>query len=103
MKRLYLSLLTALFLLFTQQGAVLHELSHATERSAHAAHSTHHESDAPCDVCLSYAHLAFASTLDVPTHGLLTQLKHQLVATPLVAQAVVLALLPRSRGPPSYL
>jgi hypothetical protein len=103
LKRLYVSLLTGLFLLFSQQGAVLHEFSHVAEHAVLADHQSHHEDHAPCDACLSYAHLAFAFALDIPTLGLLTQLKHELVATPVVAQAVVLALLPRSRGPPSDL
>jgi len=62
MRRIWVSLLLAFCLVFSQQGALLHELRHyAPHASAfHGAEADSHGPGMGCDVCFAFEHIASA-------------------------------------------
>jgi hypothetical protein len=91
-----------LLLLVAQQGAVVHELSHAAGFVGMAELSVDAGSvDAACALCPVYAQVAtpaFSHSFHVP---LLVRVATQLVADRIVAAADTAVPTPRSRGPPA--
>lgn len=68
-KRLALSLLLAFFLLFAQQGAIRHAVSHLSERLNPSSQEKQLPHQAACDLCGTYADLngaAAASGFKLP-------------------------------------
>ena len=104
MRRRLSSLLLAFCLVFSQQGALLHELSHwhlpstSAEASAQAASV---DSDVCLD-CLAFAQVAGLAQFDLPALPAHEGLGYHFVseAAPSVAEASTPA--PRSRGPPLF-
>jgi hypothetical protein len=89
----------ALALLFAQQHAALHWLSHAIE--ATHAKAGKPSPDEHCDDCLAMAGFAAAATGSTPTLPA-SSAQHTLTAPPLVAAArVAMRLAFRSRAPPN--
>ena len=99
------SILLPLLLLFAQQGAVLHGLSHFA-----ATHSSDPRGDperqqphsGPCDLCLAFAHLDAAAkpqalTTLPPVFGF------EAVAVSRVLTRALAAPPEQSRGPPTFL
>lgn len=103
MRKLYLSLLLPLFLLLSQQGALLHELSHYSEPGSSTQRQKQHPNGDPCDDCLSFAQIAGAVKPDALAPRLLPGLGHHLAATAQVQATQATAPVPRSRGPPTFL
>jgi len=65
--RLLLSLSLALFLLFAQQGAALHALSHlADDMPAQSQQGKHLPHSPVCDKCVAYAGIASAAPFSPP-------------------------------------
>jgi hypothetical protein len=103
MRKLLLSLLLPFALLLSQQGAVLHEISHLADAAARGdGPRAHPPGDLQCEACLAFAHLAGVATLHVPAPALLS-LDFQLAAvdTPVFIGADAPSA--RSRGPPAVL
>ena len=104
LRRLTLALLLPLVLLFSQQGALLHELSH-WHVPATGVESTAQASSADTDFCLdclAFAQVAGLAQFDLPVLPVADGLSHHLVsdAARSVAEAALPA--PRSRGPPLF-
>ena len=101
-RRLTLSVLLPLVLLFSQQGGLLHELSHwhlPAPTSDAKAHSASVDKDVCLD-CLAYAQIAGLAQFDLPVLPSQEGLSYHYVpeAARSVAEASTPAL--RSRGPP---
>lgn len=103
MRKLYLTLLLPLFLLLSQQGALLHELSHYSDAESSSQRQKQHPNGDACDDCLSFAHILGAVKPDVQAPRLLPDLAHHLAATVLAQATQAAAPVPRSRGPPALL
>ena len=113
MRKLYISLLLPFFMLFVQQGAAWHEITHlggsdtttvaaAAEQQDKAQQDKELPAEKLCEICLAFAQVSGAAKADVPLLSLLS-FSHALaqwVATP-VATAEAPA--QRNRGPPSFL
>lgn len=101
MRKLFCSLLLPLLMLFSQQGAVLHEIGHwkgagSTEKQMVSA-------DTPCDICLAYADMAGTAKPDSPSAGLLVDLVfHHHAESPVFGRDSE-SPARRSRGPPTVL
>ena len=92
--------LLALALLFGQQHAALHWLSHAVEATQAKAKASHSTPSEHCDECLALAGLGAAATPTAVALPLAVA-QHALVALPPVAVAsVALRLGFHSRAPP---
>ena len=106
MRKLLLSLLMPIVLLLSQQGAVMHELSHLTELTSGGANgpgSTRHQpGDLQCEACLAFAHLAGAVTAHVVPPALLS-FSFQVPSNESPAFIAADAPTARSRGPPTFL
>ena len=106
MRKLLLTFVLPLILLFSQQGAVVHELSHLTDAVARAAagegSSGHQASDLQCEACLAFAHLAGAVTAHVVPPALLS-FSFQVPDNESPAFSAADAPTARSRGPPTFL
>jgi len=105
MRKRLLQLLLPLALLFSQQGAVWHELSHlarpGTAQAQLRADSTDEHAGDLCTLCLAYAHLAVG--MEASPHRLdLLQAGHARVAAAQLASRVAPPLTARSRGPPRF-
>ena len=115
MRKLLLVFLLPLVLLFSQQGAVTHEIGHIADFVVHAggvlpgaatgesgAREGHQAGDLQCEACLAFAHLAGVVTAQVAPPALLSFSFHFAVAE---APAFIAADAPsaRSRGPPAFL
>ena len=103
-RRLTLSVLLPLILLFSQQGALLHELSHWHVPSTNAeatAQAASVDSDVCLD-CLAFAQVAGLAQFDLPPAPTPQGLGYHFVseAALSVAEASTPAL--RSRGPPLF-
>jgi len=102
MRRLYVSLLLPLLLL-TQQGSLLHELTHAyyagRAAGAQLSHNQQQPDGALCITCHAFGQASHAAT---GATGLLPVLPatHLSVAEPRYALLTASAPKPRSRGPP---
>jgi hypothetical protein len=105
-RRLTLSVLLPLFLLFTQQGALLHELSHLHANAGPAKAEVRAEAVSVdtdiCLDCLGFGQVAGLAQIDLPVMPSLEGLEHQMVAqaSRSVAEAGVPAA--RTRGPPLF-
>lgn len=101
LKRLALSLLLAFFLLFAQQGAMRHAVSHLSERLNPSSQEKQLPHQAACDLCGTYADLngaAAASGFKLPSASPVIQ-GNLLSRTDITTQA------PRAffaRAPPSF-
>jgi hypothetical protein len=102
MRKLTWSLLLPFVLLFAQIGELRHEIGHLSdppESSQKQKPGVTH----PCEVCLAYAHLAGAATVDVVPPALLGDLAYHFPQVAGTTPGPVAALAPRSRGPPTLL
>ena len=89
-----------LVLLFAQQGAVVHELSHLRAASGSVLNVDSGKADAPCALCPAFAQAsapAFSPSFDIP---LLARASVEPVLKPLFAAIEAAVPPPRSRGPP---
>ena len=106
MRKLLLTLLLPFVMLFSQQGAVTHELGHLSDALSRGAggpdRSGHLPGDLQCEACLAFAHLCGMATAQVLPPALLSF--HHHFAT-VEAPAFIAADAPsaRSRGPPPVL
>lgn len=102
MRKLYLSLLLPFLLLITQQGALVHELSHYG--GSHPIESEKkHEDDKLCKICLGFAHVMSAVKQDVFSASLLTHLRFHHATPTWTHVGEPAAPAARSRGPPLFL
>jgi len=103
MRKLLLSFLLPLVFLLSQQGAVMHELSHltgfASEGASGQGSTGHPAGDLQCEACLAFAHLAGAATAHVVPPALLS-FSFQVPANEAPAFIAADAPTARSRGPP---
>ena len=106
MRKLLLSFLLPVVLLLSQQGAVLHEMSHLAEFAAAGTNGPgstgHAPGDLQCQACLAFAHLAGAVTAHVVPPALLS-FSFQVPANEAPAFIAADAPTARSRGPPLFL
>lgn len=106
MRKLLFSLLLPFVFLLSQQGAVVHEISHLAELTSGAANgpgsSGHVPGDLQCEACLAFAHLAGVATAHVVPPALLS---FSFPVPGNEAPAFIAADAPtaRSRGPPQAL
>jgi len=107
MRKLLLAFLLPVVLLFSQQGAITHEIGHIADFVARAGGGAqdgagHAAGDLQCQACLAFAHLAGAITAQVVPPALLGFGFHFAV---IEAPAFIAADAPtaRSRGPPIFL
>lgn len=107
MRKLLLSFLLPFVFLLSQQGAVVHEISHLAELTASGAasgpgSSGHLPGDLQCEACLAFAHLAGVATAHVVPPALLS---FSFLVPSNEAPAFIAADAPsaRSRGPPVVL
>jgi len=104
MRKLLLSVLLPFVFLLSQQGAVVHEISHLAELATGAANGpgrpAHLPGDLQCEACLAFAHLAGVATAHVVPPALLS---FGLAVPANEAPVFIAADAPsaRSRGPPS--
>ncbi|MBV9890477.1 MAG: hypothetical protein JO090_06285 [Rhizobacter sp.] len=101
MRRTWVSWLLPLLMLFAQQGAYLHELSHyrpQTEQNSNGKQMA----DRLCETCLSYAQLAGLASAPETAVALLG-LRQQLADAVSYAARPGAAPCARSRGPPVFL
>jgi hypothetical protein len=99
MTRLYGSLLLSLCLLFAQQGALRHEISHLV-RPPEKSQKEKPGAPEPCGLCLAFGHLATMAKTEIYAPTLLPELAfHHALERPL-ADAEAASISPRSRGPP---
>lgn len=103
MRKLLLSILLPFVLLLSQQGAVVHEISHLAEftsgRTSGPGPTGHQPGDLQCEGCLAFAHLAGVATAHVVPPALLS---FSFRVPDNEAPAFIAADAPtaRSRGPP---
>lgn len=104
-RRLTLSVLLPLLLLFAQQGALLHEWSHWHFESAAAVQQVQAASTDGdiCLTCLAFAQIAGLAKFDVAAMPVAPGLRYHFASEPArdVAEAARPAV--RSRGPPPFL
>ncbi len=103
MKKLAWVLLLPLFLLFAQQGQLLHEYTHDGRPVSSAQFEQKKAPATPehCPLCLAYAHLAGVARPDLSAPTFLSDLDFHFPAVVAVASADTPAAPPRSRDPPS--
>ena len=103
MRKLLLTVVLPFILLFSQQGAVTHELGHLAEALALGASgqqsSGHLAGDLQCEACLAFAHLAGVATAHV-AHPALLSFSFAVPANEAPAFIAADAPTARSRGPP---
>ena len=106
LRRLTLSVLLPLFLLLSQQGALLHELSHIHAGSGPAKAEVRAEASSLdtdiCLDCLGFGQIAGLAQFDVPAMPSPDGLRHHLVAESSRSVAEADAPAPRTRGPPLF-
>jgi len=105
MRALFRSFLLAIALLLTQQGAVLHELGHATGAAARSDAGDHEHPGANdlCVACVAFSQVASGAPPQPGVPPLLGGLSHAAALAPHAWLAVAEPLPPRSRGPPHVL
>lgn len=99
MRPMYQALCLVLLLIAGQQGALLHEIGHLSDRQGPAKHAT----EAPCDLCPAYAQAAspaFGHSFVFPA---LVLARFEDAGAPLVVAVDAAVPAPRSRGPPHSL
>jgi hypothetical protein len=103
MRKLLLSFLLPVVLLLSQQGAVMHEMSHLAEATSRVAggqdRAAHQPGDLQCEACLAFAHLAGVATANVVPPALLS-FSFQIPANEAPVFIAADAPPARSRGPP---
>lgn len=110
-RRLTLSILMPLILLLSQQGALLHELSHwhtpaaSTSGSALASDDQQAQASAVdgdlCLTCLAFAQVGGLARFEVPVAPKLDSLAYHFATEPVRHVAELALPVARSRGPPS--
>jgi hypothetical protein len=104
MRKLLSGLFLAMLLLLTQQGAVVHELSHWPAQASQGEPEHEHPGAALlCAACLAFSHLAASALAGAVSAALLAGLAFAAPALTPATSASPLALPPRSRGPPFLL
>jgi hypothetical protein len=106
MRKLLLTFLLPFVFLFSQQGAVTHELSHLADYASRTAGDQKKSSQLPgdlqCEACLAFAHLAVIFTAQVVPPTLLS-FSFQIPANESAVFVAADAPSARSRGPPVFL
>jgi hypothetical protein len=104
MRKLLLFLLLPIVLLLSQQGAVVHEISHLAEFASGATNGPgstgHRPGDLQCEACLAFAHLAGVATAHVVPPALLS-FSFEVPDNESPAFIAADAPTARSRGPPT--
>lgn len=100
--RLLRGIVLPLLLVFAQQGAMLHELSHYAAAATHDSEKQHLPGGEVCSLCLAFAHLGAGLAPNVPVLPTLDLLQ---APAPLPEAICIAAERPAacSRGPPSLL
>jgi hypothetical protein len=101
MRKVYLALVLPLFMLLSQQGAVLHEIGHLSETPS-PLEQKRQPADKLCETCLAFAHLSAAAKPEVPQIAL-PAFQHALPSADPVPYVAADAPSQRSRGPPTFL
>jgi hypothetical protein len=99
MRRRHWSLLLPLLLLFAQQGALRHELSHLPKPSLVCVKEAPPVHD-HCSLCLAFAHLSGGAKTETPTFALAQDLAFASAPEPRPSNPSLATPPPRSRGPP---
>lgn len=100
--KLLRTLLIPLMLLFAQQGALLHGLSHiGTEQTQPQGGKKH--TTAPCQLCQAFSQIESAENAGAEPLPLLPGLSFALRPSPLPASHAAARLGPNNRGPPLFL
>ena len=99
MRRRYWSLLLPLLLLFAQQGALRHELSHLPKPSQVCVKEAPAAQD-HCPLCLAFAHLSGAAKAEAVAFGLAEDLAFAPAPQPRTPRPSLARPAARSRGPP---
>ena len=102
MRRLSLSWILSLLLVFAQHGAVLHELGHLShhgDRGTPALRAAVHLLDGVCSTCAAFAQVANPASGTVNTLAA-SAAAYLPVPAPVYAIVAADTLTPRSRGPP---
>jgi len=98
--RIRLALVLPLLLVFAQQGAMLHELSHIRPVGSDPVR---YENDLfagkICDTCAAFAQVGNPASASVAVLPTVATVRHY-VSAPLYSIVAAKALAPRSRGPP---
>jgi hypothetical protein len=95
-----LALVLPLLLVFAQQGAVLHELSHIhSGGSGQVRYEDNLVAGKICDVCAAFAQVGNPASAPVAALPAVAVVRHY-VPAPLYSIVPAEALPPRSRGPP---
>jgi hypothetical protein len=106
MRKLLLSLLLPFVLLLSQQGAVVHEISHLADATTRVVDGREQggrqPGDLQCEACLAFAHLAGMATAQVVPPALLS-FGFQIPANAAPVFIPSDAPTARSRGPPTLL
>jgi hypothetical protein len=102
MQRIWASLLLALCLVYSQQGALLHELRHYAHRAdtLQSAEADTHGPGMGCDICLAFEHIAGAVATALVVPALLLTEEHWGL-TERVALRAADAPQARARDPPA--
>jgi hypothetical protein len=99
MRRRHWSLLLPFLLLFAQQGAFRHELSHLPKPTLVCVKEAPAVQD-HCPLCLAFAHLSGAAKTEIAPFALAQDLVFALAPEPRASDASLAPPAPRSRGPP---
>ena len=95
-----LALVLPLLLVFAQQGAMLHELSHIQPvGSGQARYENNLAVGKICDICAAFAQVGNPASATVAVLPAVAAVRHY-VPAPLYSIVAAEALPPRSRGPP---
>jgi hypothetical protein len=102
MQRIWASLLIALCLVSSQQGALLHELGHYTHSAdtPQSAEAGTHGPGVGCDICLAFEHIAGVVATAIVVPALLSTEEHWSL-TERVALRAADAPQARARDPPA--
>ena len=105
LRRLTLSILMPLILLLSQQGALLHELSHWHLPSASAEQQAQASDldDDLCLTCLGFAQVGGLAKFEIPVAPKLDSLAYHFATEPVRHVAELALPAARSRGPPTTL
>jgi hypothetical protein len=95
-----LALVLPLLLVFAQQGAMLHELSHIQPvGTGQVRYENNALASKICDICAAYAQVGNPASASVAVLPTAATVRHY-VPAPLYSIVAAEALPPRSRGPP---
>ena len=103
MTRIRFAFALALLLVFAQQGALLHELSHIYRTGAPALQHEENVLDAKlCATCLAFSQVANPASSTLGVLPMVAIAQHR-AARPRISIIAADAPAPKSRGPPIYL